>query len=101
MNLRECALVELGDHGIVIQTLLDLLPHESISMQIATGKTLLDMMERDVCDGKLANGFLNCIHRMMDSRDQEVLDVWSQVMLHAIIWMTLDVLESEVRGADK
>ena len=81
----------------IVQVLLEVLPKEiRPPFLIMCGRTLKDLLTENTFDTKTVNGMLPLIRKMLESRDQETLDVWSETMLAAIQFMSIDILESEV-----
>ena len=82
----------------VLPVLMDVLRGDCLSeFQIVSGRTIQELLADGVLrDVKLVNSFFPCIRRLMESKDQEVLNTWADTMIAAIQVMSLDLLESEV-----
>ncbi len=80
----------------IVLFLMDSLPKERPDFQVKCGEALTDCFERGLFDTRTANSLLPHLRKMLESREQAVLDCWADTMIAAVQFMSLDVLESEV-----
>ncbi|KAJ3295474.1 Serine/threonine-protein phosphatase 4 regulatory subunit 4, partial [Borealophlyctis nickersoniae] len=80
----------------VLPALLDTIATEPKDFQIAVGKGMLQLMERGLLPPKTVQMVAGVARKLMDGKDSETVQVWSDILILAIKFMPLDVIENEI-----
>lgn len=76
---------------------IETLPKDPKETQIYIGSKIAEALQQNLLSLKSCDALLPCIRKMMDSRDQELMNCWSEVMLLSIQHMSVQLLETEVK----
>lgn len=84
------------DRGRVLTVLFDVLPKERRHFQMLIAKKLDEFLQGHSIPAKYADGFVAPIRKMMECRDKDLLDAWSDVMIRMIQNMSIEKVEADV-----
>ncbi|KAJ3047170.1 Serine/threonine-protein phosphatase 4 regulatory subunit 4, partial [Rhizophlyctis rosea] len=80
----------------VLPTILEAIPSESHDFQVAVGKTLIQLFSKSLLPPKAAMMVVAVAKKMIASRDNETVEIWTDVMIAAIKSLPLETIENEI-----
>lgn len=82
--------------GRILSVLFEVLPKERPHFQMLAAKKLDEFLQNHTIPASFADNFVASIRKMMECREKEILDAWSDVMIRMIQNMSAEKLESDV-----
>ncbi|KAI9090280.1 armadillo-type protein [Phlyctochytrium arcticum] len=80
----------------VLPILLETIPPESHDFQIAAAKVMKEVTDKGHLPPKTVQSVATVARKIMDRKDEATEGVWAEVMIAAIKYMPLDVVENEI-----
>ncbi|TPX60767.1 hypothetical protein SpCBS45565_g07419 [Spizellomyces sp. 'palustris'] len=80
----------------VLPVLLDSIPNEHHSLRIAAGRMMIQLMESGLLPPKTVQSVAAAAKKVIDRKDPGTAEVWEDVLIMAIQFMPLDVVENEI-----